>query len=61
MCSASSLTESGFTKLMSEETLASDPSSDGEGGRREGGVCDGAGDQQQTQQPQKSNSANEAE
>ena len=47
----------GFTKLMSEETLASDPSSDGEGERREGGVCDGAGDQQQTQQPQKSNEA----
>lgn len=48
---------SGYAKLMSEETLASDPSSDGEGGRREEGVCDGAGDQQQKQQLQTSNQA----
>ena len=49
--------DSGYAKLMSEETLGSDPSSDGEGVmREEGGVCDGAGDQQPHSLPSQSSS-----
>lgn len=48
----------GYTKLLSEETLASEPSSDGEAGKGEGRVWDGAGNQSQQQQQQTGNAAN---
>lgn len=49
----------GYTKLLSEETLASEPSSDGEAVKGEGRVWDGSGNQsQQQQQQQTGNAAN---
>ena len=48
----------GYTKLLSEETLASEPSSDGEAVKGEGRVWDGGGSQSQQQQQQTGNAAN---